>query len=132
MRFSEQLRGAFERRRRINREYSLRAFARALSIDHSTLSQILRGRRRMTARSIRALGPRLGLDTHAIEESCALEHERAILAALGDTRFRPDSRWLAVVLNIPLDDVNVALQRLLRRRLLVMESRGTWRRSVEV
>ena len=86
----------------------------------------------MTAKSIRVLGPRLGLDAAAVEECCALEHERSILAAVGDTRFRPNSRWLAIVLNIPLDEVNVALQRLLRRRLLVMESAHAWRCAVEV
>jgi transcriptional regulator with XRE-family HTH domain len=132
MRFHERLQVAFERRRRVNGDYSLRAFARALRIHHSTLSQILRGRRRITAKSIRVLGPKLGLDPAAIAECCALEHECSILTAITDTRFRPDSRWLSVVLNIPLDDVNVALQRLLRRRLLVMESRTAWRKVAEV
>jgi transcriptional regulator with XRE-family HTH domain len=44
-----------ERRRAVNPRYSLRSFARDLSVDHSTLSQILRGKRRLTGRSTGAL-----------------------------------------------------------------------------
>ena len=131
MRFRTLLQTLFMQRRSINRRYSLRSLARTLRIDHATLSQLLRGERRVTARTIRILGPRLGLTADQIQRCRALEHEAAILAALGDERFRPDSRWLAVTLNIPLDDVNIALQSLLRKRRLVMSSRYSWSSTVE-
>lgn len=126
MRFQAILQAVLTQRRSINRRYSLRSLARTLRTDHATLSQLLRGERRVTGRTIRTLGPRLGLTARQVQECRALEHEAAILAALADARFRPDSRWLAVTLNIPLDDVNIALQRLLYKRALVMSSRHTW------
>ena len=128
MRFRAILQAVLMQRRSINRRYSLRSLARALRTDHATLSQLMRGERRITARTIRCLGPPLGLTARQVEECRCLEHEAAIVTALTDPRFRADSRWLAVTLNIPLDEVNIALQRLLYQRLLVM-SGPTWRRS---
>jgi transcriptional regulator with XRE-family HTH domain len=124
--FRTVLQTEFDRRRARNARYSLRAFARALSVDHSTLSQLLRGKRRLTARNVRTLGRRLRLSAAAIAEHCALEHESAVLAALRRRGFRPDSRWLATIAGIPLDEVNVTLQRLLRKRIVTMHSRESW------
>ena len=115
-----------DRRRSANRRYSLRAFARSLSIDHSALSQILRGKRRLTARNVRALGGKLALDAPAVAEHCAAENEAAVLDAILRPGFRADSRWISTMSGIPLDEVNVALQRLLRKRVVVMQSRGRW------
>ena len=126
MRFRAILHAVFLQRRSINRSYSLRAFARALETDHASLSQLMRGERRATARTIRALGPRLGLQASQVAACRALENEHCILAAVADPRFRPDSRWLAVTLNIPLDEINIALQCLLRKRLLTMSNQRTW------
>jgi hypothetical protein len=55
------------------------------------------------------------------DENCA-----AVLSLTSDPRFRADSRWIAMMTSIPLDDVNVALHWLLRLRRLVMRSRTTW------
>ena len=125
------LQAELERRRAKNRRYSLRSYARALSVDHSTLSQILRGRRRLTGRNVRALGRRLHLTAAAIAEHCAAENESAILAAIGRPGFRADSRWLASIAGIPLDEVNVTIQRLLRKRMVTMTSRERWLRVEE-
>jgi transcriptional regulator with XRE-family HTH domain len=121
----------FDRRRTTNPRYSLRSFARSLSIDHSALSQILRGKRRLTARTVRALGTRLRLGPSAIDEYCAAEHETAVLAALHRPGFRADSRWLSSMVGIPVDDVNVTLQRLLRKRIVSMTSQTRWVRVEE-
>ena len=110
----------------MNRRYSLRAFAAALDVDHSTLSQILRGTRRVTIRTLRALGVRLRLSAGEIERRCAAETEAAVLDAVRHTRVHADSRWMAMTLGVPIDDVNVALQALLRRRMLVMRG-DQWR-----
>jgi len=119
------LQAEFDRRHVANRRYSLRAFAAFLHIHHSTLSQFLRGKRRLTARTVRALGRTLRLTTWAIAEHCACEHEAAVLAAVERAGFRPDSRWLASMAGIPVDDVNATLQRLLRKQKLRME-RERW------
>ena len=131
MTFRVVLQAEFDRRRAANRRYSLRSFARSLSIDHSTLSQILRGRRRLTGRSVRTLGRRLRLTAPAIAEHCAVENESAVLAALERPGFRADSRWLASIAGIPLDEVNVTIQRLLRKRIVAMTSPQSWVRHQE-
>ena len=120
------------RRRGANPRYSLRSFARDLAVDHSTLSQILRGKRRLTGRSVRAFGRRLRLETAAIAELCALENESAVLSALDRPNFQADSRWVATMIGIPLDEVNVTLQRLLRKRIVTMAARAQWMRAEEV
>ena len=128
MTFRTVLQVELERRRAANPRYSLRSFARDLSVDHSTLSQILRGRRRLTGRNVRAFGRRLRLDAARIAELCALENESAILAAFERPNFRADSRWVATMVGIPLDEVNVTLQRLLRKRIMTMTAPARWER----
>jgi transcriptional regulator with XRE-family HTH domain len=125
------LQAELDRRRSTNRRYSLRSFARDLAVDHSSLSQILRGKRRLTARVVRAFGRRLRLATPAIAELCALEHESAVLSAIDRRNFRADSRWIATMIGIPLDEVNVTLQRLLRKRIVTMTTRARWQRVQE-
>jgi transcriptional regulator with XRE-family HTH domain len=134
-----------------NANYSLRAFAMHLDVDHSTLSQWLRGRRPITARSIESIGAKLGLTEESIQqyvlravrdddvttpaawyltpETMALVAEWYHFAILELTQlesFRPDSRWIAHVLGISVDEVNVALQRLIRLDLLDMETTTRW------
>ena len=127
MMFRDMLRREFERRRENNPCYSLRAFARAIGTDHSTLSQILRGRRRLTQRTIGRLGASLRLSSSEIAESCTASNDAAVLAAVARPSFRADSRWIATVAGITLDDVNVSLQRLLYRGALIMASPAEWR-----
>ena len=126
--FRAVLTAELERRRAANSRYSLRSFARDLSVHHSTLSQILRGKRRVTGRSVRAFGRRLRLAAPAIAELCALENESAVLSTLDRPNFQADSRWVASMAGIPLDEVNVALQRLLRKRIVTMTARARWER----
>jgi len=116
----------FDRRRTKNPRYSLRAFAYALGTHHSTLSQMLRARRRLTARTIRRFGQRLGLSAPEIRAACVAEHCAAIRRLVSDPRFRADSRWIAVMTGISLDDVNVALHWLLYTRELIMSGPQTW------
>ena len=131
MTFRAVLLADFERRRSVNPRYSLRSFARDLRADHSTLSQILRGKRRLTGRSVRAFGRRLRLTAAEVAELCALENESAVLSALDRANFRADSRWVATMVGIPLDEVNVTLQRLLRKRIVTMTTRARWERVQE-
>lgn len=148
-RFPDLLRSELLRRSRRNPQYSLRAYAKFLDIDPATLSQLLRGRRACTARTIRRLGLRLGLEESTIAacEAAAsarirtprdaslrqleellrdtLEiteewHHHALLELASDPRFTPDSRRVAATLGLTVDQVNVAIQRLARLGLLEM------------
>jgi transcriptional regulator with XRE-family HTH domain len=152
--FRTFLQSQFDSRRRRNPRYSLRAFARDLEIDHSTLSQILRGRRSVTNDMVERIGERIGLSRELIEgymasggsaggeltrdEQRSLQisvdafevisdwHHFALLELTRVEGFRPDSRWIARALGITTDAVNVALSRLTRLELLEMRERDRW------
>jgi uncharacterized protein (TIGR02147 family) len=140
---------------RRNARFSLRAFARQLGVNHSTLSQILRGKRKLTPSSIHSLGQRMGLPNDAIQTYAgALKslsefdqtnnqtrsvqfdldtfhlvtvwYHQAILELTHTRSFRTDSRWIAKTLGLTVDEVNVAVQRLLRLGLLEMSKRERW------
>jgi len=143
--FRAHLQSELARRCSVNPQYSLRAFARDLGTNHATLSQILRGERPLTPRTIAELGAALGLTAAAIETYCATEplaastarqgaallaqdaaevlgewHHFAMLELTHLDSFRPDVRWIAQVLGITTDEVATAISRLLRLRLLEM------------
>jgi transcriptional regulator with XRE-family HTH domain len=154
MNFRQYLQSELARRCAKNAKYSLRAFAMTLRIDHSTLSQILRGKRAVTRRTVQSLAPRLKLDESAVAgyledlrrppavtigavravEELAQDmaraisewHHHAILELIRLEDFRPDSRWIARVLDLSVDEVNMALQRLLRLGMLEMTSSTHW------
>lgn len=140
---------------RRNPRFSLRAFAKQLGIDHSTLSQVLRNKRRLSARALEVIGKRIGLSEEAIR-ACAHKSRKkpnprsppedirsfhfdldtfqllsvwyhyAILELIQVQGFKRDSRWIAHTLGIGVEQVNIALQRLLRLGLLEMSGRDRW------
>lgn len=141
------------RRCAANARYSLRAFAKYLGVDHSTLSQLLRGKRQFNEQTIRKFGVRLGYDEATIDtwqhrealnqskaaipqEIKQLSEDMALLmtdmnhyALLELTRvegFQADSRWIARMLGITVDEVNIVVQCLLRLGMLEMASPTRW------
>lgn len=154
--FREHLTSELAKRCAGNSQYSLRAFARDLGTDHSTLSQQLRGRRRLTETAIRQYAAALGtpedrlvgylafaaehpastapdeslrrardLTEDALEVLGSLDHF-AILELTHLDSFRPDVNWIARVLGLENDAVNIALQRLVRLGMLVMTAHDRW------
>jgi transcriptional regulator with XRE-family HTH domain len=154
-RFRERLGQEFEGRRQKNARYSLRAFAAFLETDHSTLSQILNGSRRIPVRHVRSWARKLGMDSEEATAYVAAEHvpdaaraereeqlrhwtaeamsivtERVhweILRLCRTTGFHYDCRWIAEQIGTTVDEVNLALSRLLRLRLLEVSAGGEWR-----
>lgn len=59
--FFELLNAELDRRKAVNKRYSLRAFARDLSIEPSLLSKMLRGQYVLTGAMVRRLGQHIGL-----------------------------------------------------------------------
>lgn len=141
--FRAHLQAELARRCAANLQYSLRAFARDLGVNHATLSQVLRGERPLTTRSIVELGTALRLPDDVVQTHCANEplsvsgsregaamlariaaevisewHHFALLELTHLESFKPDVRWISQVLNISTDEVAGALSRLLRLRLL--------------
>jgi transcriptional regulator with XRE-family HTH domain len=152
--FCERLHHEFELRRERNSRYSLRAFAAFLRTDHSTLSQILRGARRVPANRIGAWAKKLGMSEeeitfymeaeslpdaaaharheqirHWIVEAASIVREPIHFQILELSRrpdFRADCRWIAGELDVNVDEVNIAFSRLLRLRLIAAIDRNTW------
>ncbi len=152
--FRLYLQAELARRCSTNPQYSLRSFALQLKIDHSTLSQILRGKRLLSDRVISKLGKRLALDSSTIDAFILQEKLRSaeVRSTQGEIRqlahdtvslisnvyhytilelirlpeFKPDSRWIARVLNLTVDEVNLAIARLLRLGLLEMVAVDKW------
>jgi transcriptional regulator with XRE-family HTH domain len=144
--FRERLNSEFAARRQNNPRYSLRGFAAFLETDHSTLSQVLKGRRRAPVKQIRAWCRRLGIspeevtvylaaehvpDAATAERQAQLRHWTAEAMAIVSGRahweivrlsraaeFRPDCRWIAEQAGVTVDEVNLALTRLLRLGLM--------------
>ena len=153
--FEDRLRRELARRRQANPRYSLRAYAVFLGADHSTLSQVLRGKRRIPLGQLRRWGKRLGMAAEEIAAYVAAQHvpDAAVvkrqeqlrhwtaeaLALVNDPThwqivhrvqspgFQPDCRWLARESGVSVDQVNVALSRLLRLRLLEIQPPRGWK-----
>jgi hypothetical protein len=120
------LKTEFAQRRGRNPRYSLRAFARDLGTDHSSLSQILRSRRSLSPQTIRLFGGRLRLAPQVITDACVQQNAQAILLLARSPLFRTHSRWIATRTGIPLDGVNTALHWLLSHGKLTMKSANSW------
>jgi transcriptional regulator with XRE-family HTH domain len=153
--FKDRLAKELESRQRKNPRYSLRAFARLLGADHSTLSQIMRGARRPPISRIPAWAKKLGLAEEEVAvyvlseriadtandpsqealrqwtfEAMTLVTERAhweILRLAREPGFRTDTKWIAEQAGLSVDQVNMAFDRLLRLRLIESPSAGQWK-----
>jgi plasmid maintenance system antidote protein VapI len=126
VRFRDAVQIEFEERRRSNPRFSLRGFARRLEVHHATLSRTLRGGRPLAAQTVRRLGRRLGMPADRVETFVDGERAVALIRAVRLPTFRADSRWLASVSGIPLDDVNITLHALPRDGRVQMVSRSQW------
>ncbi len=91
------------------------------------MSQILRGRRALSARMAAMFARRLGLNRAAVVDAAIEQDAEAILRLARLGSLRPSSRWIATRTGVPLEGVNAALDRLLRERKLFMESVNCWK-----
>jgi transcriptional regulator with XRE-family HTH domain len=126
MELKARLRQELERRQAANHRYSLRAFARDLGVDHASLSQILRGRRALTFATAERFGGRFGWTAAEVDAAVSADEEARFLTAVGAPAFRADVRWLAIRLALPMDRVQILLQRLLRDGRLSLTTPSHW------
>jgi hypothetical protein len=153
-RFRDRLQREFEQRRTANARYSLRAFAKFLGSDHSTLSQILRLQRPLPLGRIRSWAKKLGLSSEVTAAYVAAEHlpdaktearqkqvrhwtaeasaiilqpvHWEIFRLCRSRSFKADCRWIAEQSGSTVDEVNVAFARLLRLELVSTLPNGQW------
>jgi hypothetical protein len=155
MPFRERLRQELDARRTKNPRYSVRALALFLNTDHSTLVQILRGTRRVPAIHIHAWARKLKISSEETAAYIAAEHAPDALTAQRQQQlrhwtgeataivsepvhwqilrlcrspeFHADCRWIAGETGVSVDEVNLAVSRLLRLRLLQVNGEESWK-----
>jgi hypothetical protein len=115
-------------RRRRNPRYSMRALARWIGCDASTVCRALTGRIGFSRPMIARVAALLKLGAEATQRAYASEDAERILRVVDRQDFRPDARWIAVASGVPLDDVQRALHLLLYERRLAMGIER-WRRT---
>ena len=137
------------RRCEANPRYSLRSFASNLQTNPAILSTLLSKKRTLTEAHIRKFGTALSLDPSTVNNFVqSLKEARtptyqeltqdvflaisewyydAILEMTGLKSFKPDSKWIAKVLGISINEVNAAVQRLIRLELLEIDKKGKWK-----
>ncbi len=134
-----------------NSRYSLRAFAKNLEIDPSSLSQILSGKRKVskkiiltfceklsaTPKDLKRFGLivnnsqadekfyQLGLDKFSVISEW---YHYAILELTYVSGFKADFKWIARKLSITVDEAKTAIERL-KRLELILEENGSFIKS---
>jgi hypothetical protein len=129
------LRNELVARSRRNSSYSLRAFAKSLAMDPSTLAKIMAGKRSVGPRAARSLAARLGWSAFfvgselGVGEAASVRYDHiaadefavmaewyhyAILELMRTKAFRSDPRWIASSLKISHAEAVDALGRLVR------------------
>lgn len=147
--FRLYLQGVFSERCKKNSSYSLRAFAKSLSIDNSTLAKIMNGKRKLGKRAIQNFGDRLGLSPKEIQPYLDIEQKEesdlnvvqveqdqfqiiadwyhyAILELMQLKDFQTKPQWIARELGITKSEAQFAIERLQRAELLEIDSEGIW------
>lgn len=129
-----------------NPRYSLRSFASNLQTNPAILSTILSKKRTLTEAHITKFGAALSLDPSTIQSfvqnlkkrhistyqeltqdvflSISEWYYDAILEMTGLKSFKPDPKWIAKVLDISINEVNAAVERLIRLELLEIDKNG--------
>lgn len=150
MEYRETLQLELNRRRALNPAYSLRAFAKNLGVSPAQLSQLISGKRKLTAKAASKIADRLSLspfERMQLVESVAkaeaspksaialaLEEEAfrfiadwyhlAILSLLELPQAKAEPRWVAKRLGISALVASQALNRLKTLNLLEVSPRG--------
>ncbi len=138
-----------------NKAYSLRAFAKSLDCDISSLSEILSGKRKLGKLLILRFGSRLGLNPTEVQKfltasgsfsmgagaEAAPNYQQltldtyqiiadwyhfAILELMQMNHFEPDPKWIAKKLGLRIPEVNSAIERLCRVGMLEINENKKW------
>ena len=146
--FRSFLQNEFVTRCRNNRNYSLRSFARSLKLSPAALSEMLNGKRTITSKTKERVALMLQLTPQELSRietasptttTGALQYEQltldafavvadwyhfAILELLAVKGFKSDPKWIATTLGISPTEAQIAVERLLRLKLLNQDEKG--------
>jgi len=131
-----------------NPAYSLRSFAKLLGVSHTSLSQIIAGKRPLTKKTQLQIAEALSLSPEQLinfqiskdirfdEHFKSLDLEQfdifsdwihdAILELTHLKYFKAETRWIANVLDVNPHRVSAAVDRLVRAKLLIIDRKGKW------
>lgn len=152
--FRQLIQYTLNERCRRNPSYSLRSFAQSLGVNHAILSLLLRSKRKMTERHVINIGSRLGLKTPEIAyyiEQLKLEqpisseakyvryqaltpdqfevltnwYHDGILELMRTRNFHNDAWWISERLEISVPQVQDAIQRLERLKMIQKNPDGS-------
>lgn len=115
----------YGRRQGRNPRYSLRAFARDLGCDHSTLSQWMRRTRPMTEDAAQQLCDALQLTGADRSLACEIDEKDMIVLLAIQSGAAPNASALTSATALTGDQVNLSLFKLLRLAVLRMDG-PTW------
>jgi len=88
------LKREFSRRQRINKKYSLRAFAKYLGLSHAALSEMLAGKRRISVQNVRRIGGALGWSERDLDKALrSVEKDPLNFSQLSDEQVETLSEW---------------------------------------
>lgn len=147
--FKDFLKRELSQRCEQNPAYSLRAFAKQLGVSHTSLSQVLSGKRPLTSKAQKQMALALNvsieqfvkfkipktikfeerfepLDIDKFEFLSDWYHD-AILELTRLRCFKPDPKWIARVLDVNVNQINIAVERLIKLGLLKVEKTGEWK-----
>ncbi|MDD4976288.1 MAG: TIGR02147 family protein [Bacteriovorax sp.] len=134
----------FTERCKKNARYSLRAFAKNLDLDPSSLSQVLSGKRKLSKKMIQAICEKLSASPKELERFGLVKkmpgldddfmqvnidtfsvisewYHYAILELTYVSGFKADAKWIAKKLSITVEEAKSATERLKRLGLLLEE-----------
>lgn len=143
----ETLIRVFQEKKSNNPGYSLRAFSRQLNLSPAALSQMLSGKRPITAKTLEQVIKHADLDpadTECLFASLKNSNQRqlidmdalhlmgdwyyfAILSLAETGEFKSEAAWIAKRLNIPVEAAQTALERLARVGMLEPDGEGKLR-----
>lgn len=145
--FKSYLQAELVRRCQRNPRYSIRAFAKALDVDASTLAKILNGKRSLGRRAVENMGRKLGMSPKDLETFISSEasapssydqlkldlfeiisdwHHMAILELMTIENFRNDPKWIAQALGLSIAETKASIERLMNVGMLEIGPQGQW------
>ncbi len=143
----ELIKREFERRKSINPKYSLRAFSIFLGISHAALSEMLSGKRRISAQNVKRVGSALGWSEKDVELALQAQqkdplnfsqltdgqieilgrwYHSTILELFLLDEFNGREEWIAEALGLDLQETRKALSDLESAGLLRRSKKGMW------
>ncbi len=154
--FREKLREVLIDKTKKNPSFSLRAFAKQLGVESSSLSQIINGKRNLTDKMCERLAPKLNISPNELDRLMGNQnfaakakkiaykklsednfniiadwYHYAILELTYVKGFKGDFKWISNVLGVNIHIVKAAVERLKRVGFLKIEKDGTWVDTIE-